>query len=302
MAKDSDATKPGVSISFARPYDFLLSLSAVSSFQPGPYSQDKRLRLPVRIDGSPVLIEVVPAGSETDELKAFSKPEGYNHQIAKIVEWVIFADLDLSPFYNLAARIAKLAGLISKLKGLKPMRPASLFEMAVIAITEQQISLAAAYHIRNRLVQNFGEPVDGLWVFPEPSVLAGASMEELRLSGLSRQKAAYIQELARKVAEGRLALDDLRSMDDDAAREMITGWRGFGLWSADYILVRGLARPDCVPVADIGIREVIGMYLGEGTRVTTEEATRKLEPFRPYRGLLAFYLLAHHRLKAAGSI
>ena len=44
------------------------------------------------------------------------------------------------------------------LEGLKPLRPSSLFEMVVIAITEQQVSLAAAFYIRGRLVARFGEP------------------------------------------------------------------------------------------------------------------------------------------------
>jgi DNA-3-methyladenine glycosylase II len=81
-------------------------------------------------------------------------------------------------------------------------------------------------------------------------------------------------------------------MDDTAAREEIMGWRGFGRWSADYILVRGLARPDCVPIDDLAIRSVVGEYLGQGPRITAAEVEEKLEPFRPYRGLLAFYLLA----------
>jgi DNA-3-methyladenine glycosylase II len=79
------------------------------------------------------------------------------------------------------------------------------------------------------------------------------------------------------------------------------GWPGFGRWSADYMLVRGLARPDCVLIDDLSIRDVIGMYLGDGTRVTPDEAAQKLESFRPYRGLLAFYLLVHKRYKPRGN-
>jgi len=58
------------------------------------------------------------------------------------------------------------------LSGLKPLRPATLFEMAAIAITEQQLSLAAAFHIRARLVKRFGTPLDGLWIFPVPRKIA----------------------------------------------------------------------------------------------------------------------------------
>jgi DNA-3-methyladenine glycosylase II len=132
--------------------------------------------------------------------------------------------------------------------------------MAVIAITEQQLSLASAYSIRNRVIERFGESIDGEWVFPEPQALANASVEDLRSCGLSRPKAEYIRELADKIVTDKLDLDNLKTMDDNQARDTIMGWRGFGRWSADYILVRGLARPDCVPVDDLGIRDVVGKY------------------------------------------
>jgi DNA-3-methyladenine glycosylase II len=292
----------GVPISFVRPYDFALSMRAVRSFQPGPSSLGNGLRLPVRIDGSPVIIEVIAGQDETGNLQAFSRPESDGDRVSIIMEWVLFADLDLAPFYRLADGSPGLAPIIGKLQGLKPTRPASLFEMAVVAITEQQLSLASAYQIRNRVVQRFGEPIEDLRVFPEPATLAGATMEELRSCGLSKQKADYIRSLAGNIVAGHLDLDGLKSMDDDKAREAIMGWRGFGRWSADYILVRGLARPDCVPVDDIGIRDVIGRYLGDGRRVTADEAAEKLGPFRPYRGLLAFYLLAYYRLITAAGV
>ena len=72
-------------------------------------------------------------------------------------------------------------------------------------------------------------------------------------------------------------------------------WRGFGAWSADYMLVRGLARPDALPHGDIAIRDVVGKYLGDGSRVAAADVDTLLEPFRPWRGLLAFYLLSHGR-------
>lgn len=286
-------TENNIPISIVKPYDFALSLSAVRSFQPSASEPTAQLRLAVKIAGVPTLIEV---RQSRGSLKATSNPESDNNQVRDIVEWVLFAELDLTPFYRLTAANPKLAPIIRKFYGLKPFRPASLFEMAVIAITEQQLSLASAYSIRKRVIERFGESIDDQWVFPEPQALAKASVEDFRSCGLSRPKAEYIRELAGKIVAGNLDLDSLKAMDDDQARETIIGWRGFGRWSADYILVRGLARPDCVPVDDLGIRDVVSKYLGEGKRITAQEVAEKLEPFRPYRGLLAFYLLVYRRL------
>jgi DNA-3-methyladenine glycosylase II len=284
-----------VQVPVAAPYNFALSLSATRGFRRGAPSSDSALKLPVRIRSVPVVVEA--RLSRRGEVQAICRPERYAGQARDLVRWVLFAELDLMPFYGLVKGDSKLAHIAGELHGLKPTRPASLFEMAVTAITEQQLSLASANHIRGRLVQRFGEPVEGLWVFPEPDALASASPESLRSCGLSKQKAAYIHWLASQISEGYLNLDALKAMGDDEAREAMMRWPGFGRWSADYMLVRGLARQDCVPVDDLGIRDVIGAYLGDGIRVTPDEATEKLEAFRPYRGLLAFYLLVHKRYR-----
>ena len=103
-------------------------------------------------------------------------------------------------------------------EGLKHFRPASVFEMAVIAIAEQQISLAAAYRIRERLVRRFGQEVGGVWLFPDPERLSGANPSELTSCGLSSRKAEYVSELARSVGHGSLDLDSMKAMGDDEAR------------------------------------------------------------------------------------
>jgi DNA-3-methyladenine glycosylase II len=284
-----------IDVPFVKPYDFALSMLARRSFRPLPDSPDKAMRLAVKIEGKPVLIEIT-GSPDKSVLRAASQPESDSNRVRSLVQWALFTELELSPFYRLANKNPKTSPIIKKFYGLKPTRPASLFEMAVTAITEQQISLASAYSIRNRLVERFGEKISDLWIFPEPASLANAADEELRACGLSKQKADYIRTLANRISAGELDIDSLKQMNDEQARETIMAWRGFGRWSADYMLIRGLARPDCVPVDDIGIREVIGIYLGEGRRVTPEEAIETLERFRPYRGLMAFYLLVNKRL------
>jgi 3-methyladenine DNA glycosylase/8-oxoguanine DNA glycosylase len=65
--------------------------------------------------------------------------------------------------------------------------------MLVIAITEQQLSIVAAFHIRSRLIKKFGTPIANLLLFPRPETLASARLTALRACGLSKQKAEYIR-------------------------------------------------------------------------------------------------------------
>jgi 3-methyladenine DNA glycosylase/8-oxoguanine DNA glycosylase len=186
------------------------------------------------------------------------------------------------------------------LVGLKPLRPATLFEMGAIAITEQQLSLAAAFHIRMRLVTRFGAPLNGLRIFPAPGAIAAAQPGDLTGCGLSLRKAQYLQALARATMRDRLEFETLAGLDDQQILQTLMSNPGLGEWSAQYILSRGFGRSDCLPSGDVGLRRVIGHYFAGGRRLTQAELERVLSPFKPFRGLTAFYLSVHWRLRRAG--
>jgi len=99
-----------------------------------------------------------------------------------------------------------------------------------------------------------------------------------------------------QVEDGRLDLEALKDLPDEVVHSTLTSLRGWGPWSANYFLVRGLARPDCVPADDLAIRSVVGRYLGDGSRASAGQVAQLLAPFAPYRGMAAFYLEAHERL------
>jgi DNA-3-methyladenine glycosylase II len=278
------------------PYDLALSLKARASFSPEPEEEAPVLRMAVRIDGRPVLVEVRQESSMPAVLQVSSPDDVNPERLQAQAGWVVLADLDLEPFYRMAEKHPILGPLATSFRGMKPIRPATLFEMAVDAVIEQQISLTAARRIRARVVERFGERQAGLWVFPGPETLARASKEELRACGLSGRKAEYITGIAGNIEDGSFDLEGLKGMSDDAVGLTISGIRGFGRWSADYILIRGLGRPDAVPVDDLAVRTIIGKYLADGGRMTADQVEGVLKPFVPYRGIAVFYLLVNHRL------
>jgi DNA-3-methyladenine glycosylase II len=284
-----------LSISSIGPHDFELSLRVARSFSPDLFQDFSVLRCAVRIHDNPTVLELRqvhrdPATFEirTDLLDGAS-------EVKRIAQWIIFAELDLLPFYRLTAPHPVLGPITQELHGLKPMRPASLFEMLIIAITEQQISLAAAYRIRTRIIERFGDQVNSLWAFPTPRRLSESSEADLMTCGLSQRKAEYVKGVAHSVAHGVLDLDQLEVMSDEDVRSVLLQVRGLGPWSAEYFLVRGLSRPDRVPAEDLGIRSTVGRYLAHKQRLSPQGTLRKLSPFKPYRGLAAFYLLAYER-------
>jgi DNA-3-methyladenine glycosylase II len=287
-----------LSISSVGPHDFEMCLRIASSFSPDPSQDFSVLRSAVRIQDNPTVLELRQVRRDPPALEIRTVLPNSESEVKRIARWIIFADLDLRPFYRIAASHSILGPMTQELHGLKPMRPASLFEMLVVAITEQQISLAAAYRIRTRIIERFGDHVNGLWAFPTPRRLGESSVADLMACGLSQRKAEYVKGLAYKVADGLLDLDQLKAMSDEDVRSLLLRVRGLGPWSVDYFLVRGLSRPDRVPADDLGIRSIVGRYLGRGQRLSPEGTMRKLSPFKPYRGLAAFYMLAYERLSS----
>jgi DNA-3-methyladenine glycosylase II len=288
-----------LSISSVGPHDFELCLRVARSFSPDLFQDFSVLRSAVRIQDNPTVLELRQVRRDPPALEIRTALPNSESEVKRIARWIIFADLDLRPFYRIAASHSILGPITQELHGLKPMRPASLFEMLVIAITEQQISLAAAYRIRTRIIERFGDHVNGLWAFPTPRRLSESLVADLMTCGLSQRKAEYVKGLAYKVANALLDLDQLEAMSDEDVRSLLLQVRGLGPWSVDYFLVRGLSRPDRVPADDLGIRTIVGRYLGAGQRLSPQGTMRKLSPFKPYRGLAAFYLLAYERLSSS---
>ncbi|MCL5735019.1 MAG: hypothetical protein M1274_05430 [Actinobacteria bacterium] len=290
------------------PYSLELSLRAAEAFAPQSsraVETAKTLLLPVRFDGTPAVLGIRQVATEPAclEVEVHSSPRRSRSPkppagkaIAATAARLVNAALDLRPFYRLVEDHDLLGPLSASLYGLKAFRPPTLFEMLVIAVIEQQISLAAAYHIRERLVRRFGDSVEGLVAFPTPKVLAEAPAAELVECGVSRRKAEYIGGLAGLVQNGAVDPESWENLPDEDVREGVTSIRGFGRWSADYLLVRGLGRPDVVPADDLGIQTLLGRVLGVGKRLSPEEVQRVLLPFAPFRGLAVFYILAGSRL------
>jgi len=292
-----NSARQNVAIRSAGPFNLRLSLEAAASFFPEAGPPLPTLKALVEIDGKTTLIEVCQS-SASGVLHAKSTPPSPGATVRAKARWLVSADLDLRPFYALSAPHPIMGAAVRSLHGLKPLRPASLFEMAVVAITEQQLSLAAAFHIRARLVRRFGAPFGDLVAFPSAEKLADASLGDLCACGLSRRKAEYVRDFALRTSQAALNFDTLRKASDERIRSALISGRGFGEWSADYILGRGFGRQDSLPAADSGLRRVVGRYFAGGRSLTPAGLAEALAPFKPFRGLAAYYLAVHWRLRS----
>ena len=164
-------------------------------------------------------------------------------------------------------------------------------ETLLRTIVGQQVSVAAARSMWNKLVAKYGEPVD------LPALLA-ASDEELREAGLSRQKAGYARSLAGLVLSGDLDLTRLPE-DDEEAIELLTRIKGIGRWSAEIYLLFAEGRGDVWPAGDLAVQVEIGRLLGLDERPSEKQLRALAENWRPHRGAAA--VLAWHSYNSIGT-
>jgi len=153
------------------------------------------------------------------------------------------------------------------------------FEIAVRVVLGQQVTVAAARTLAQRLVARFGRPIatphPGLTqLFPDAATLAAASAEEIGRLGIVRQRVRALQALAGAVAAGRIALH--RGAAAEPTLDALRALPGVGEWTAQLIAMRALAWPDAFPATDVGLLKALG------TR-DPAVAAQRAEAWRPWR-------------------
>lgn len=169
-------------------------------------------------------------------------------------------------------------------------RPAGFATLALL-IVEQQVSLASAKAVFERLLATLGRVSVDTVAGVDPALLAGC--------GLTRQKVRYLTELAAAVESGRLDLDGLAARDDGSARRDLLTQVGIGPWTADVYLLSALRRPDIWPTGDralqVGVAERLRLEAPPGPG----DLDRIGERWRPFRSVAA-RLFWHDYLRRRG--
>jgi DNA-3-methyladenine glycosylase II len=269
------------------PYSFELSTERFRSFGPDLANLWKGGALLRVVGGREVRIAPADGGVEVEPLDAETAP---------VVRKLLGTELDLAGFARFAADgDPTLARMVAALAGFRPPLAPDPFEALVGSITAQQVSMFAAFAIRNRLISRFGEQTGRAYAFPSREAVAAAEPGELVALGFSRRKAEYVVALARS----DLDLDGLAALPDDEVRARLTALPGIGEWTADWFLARHLARPRAWPAGDLALRKAVSAFYRDGRPATTDEVRLIGERFDPFQNLTAHYLLTALRVLGA---
>lgn len=177
----------------------------------------------------------------------------------------------------------ELAEAIALVGPLSLHRSPDGFGRLLSAIVSQQLSVAAASSIWNRLKKS------GL---TGPRKISWASDQDLAKSGLSRQKIRY----ARALAESGVNYKALRKMKTEEVIERLTRVSGIGNWTAEIYTMFSLGRADVFAPGDLALQEAARMLFRFERRPNEKEFREMSLVWSPWRSVAARILWAYYRL------
>jgi DNA-3-methyladenine glycosylase II len=176
-----------------------------------------------------------------------------------------------------------MAALIEQVGDFAPRQgEGNYFATLARSIMFQQLAGRAAAAIHARFVSAIGGSVS-------PEAVLATSPEALRAAGLSGSKTAAILDLATKVSDGTVPLDDLHMLGDEEIVTRLSAVRGIGRWTAEMFLIFELRRSDVWPVDDFGVRNGWSLVHALPETIKPRVLQAEGERFRPYRSVAAWY-------------
>ena len=218
------------------------------------------------------------------------------------VNWLLGVDQDLAPFYELGRADKAMSGLVDQFYGLHLPHTASVFEALILAVLGQQISTSVARIIRTLLIETFGPSAefDGetYYAFPRPESIWASSPAELHTMKLTQRKSEYVHGLAGSTLDSAVGLDRLGELSDAEIVQKLVALRGVGIWTAQWVLIRAVGRPDALPLGDLALRRVVSGLFRDGEDVTDAEVEDIAQRWSPYRTFATVYLFSALRTGA----
>ncbi len=175
-----------------------------------------------------------------------------------------------------------LGALIDRFQGLALGSRGDAFSTLARSIVGQQISVKAAQSVWDRLAGRLGTVT--------PESMARARKPSLRNCGLSGQKAGYLKDLAGKFRDGTLDAARWGALDDETLIVELTRVKGIGRWTAEMFLMFHLARPDVLPLADLGLQRAMRLHYNRGRSLSTVRMQKIGAGWAPWRSVATWYL------------
>jgi DNA-3-methyladenine glycosylase II len=157
------------------------------------------------------------------------------------------------------------------------------FSSLAEAIVYQQLNGKAAVTIFNRFAALAGEPLT-------PEGILKLTDAQLRSVGLSKQKSAYLKDLAAKTSAGLLDFARLPDLTDEEVIQHLTQVKGIGVWTAHMFLMFSLRRPNVLPTGDYGVQVAMRKHYKKRKLPKPKDMEKIAKAWAPYRSVACWYM------------
>jgi DNA-3-methyladenine glycosylase II len=157
------------------------------------------------------------------------------------------------------------------------------FSSLAESIVYQQLNGKAALTIFKRFAALAGDPLT-------PEGILKLSDEQLRSVGLSKQKSAYLKDLAAKTAAGLLDFARLPALSDEDVIQHLTQVKGVGVWTAHMFLMFSLRRPNVLPTGDYGVQVAVKKHYKKRKLPKPKDMEKIARAWEPYRSVACWYM------------
>lgn len=155
------------------------------------------------------------------------------------------------------------------------------FESMCKTIIEQQVSLASANAVFNRLKESC-ETIS-------PETLKNYSREDFRKHGITTQKARYISLLAERVLQEPDFFKSLQKLANEEAKQRLLELKGVGHWTSNVFMLGALTRLDIYPDFDVALIGSIAYESFVNEKIDNETAKFFIAQFAPMRSIACHY-------------
>ena len=300
--------KAVITIKPVAPFDFDLTAGYHTYFQ-GRYGSDSLTdgvyRRLLDLEGNLVLASVRSVGSvEAPELVVELQSENLSSGDVELaagqVAWLLGTGQDLTPFYQAVRDDSPLSAIVRQFHGLHLPHTASVYEALVLAILGQQIATNVARIIRTLIIETHGpsQAFDGqdFYAFPRPETLAALPVEQLREMKLSQRKAEYVKGISQAALDlSPDGFESLHRLSDEEVVQNTVKIRGVGVWTAQWVLIRALGRPDALPLGDLALRRVVSRVYFGGSEINDAQLDEFAQRWSPWRTYATVYLFTAMR-------
>ena len=182
--------------------------------------------------------------------------------------------------------------------GIRILRQ-EFFETLISFIISQRSSIPKIKSTIKKMCERYGKRITFFekeyYAFPESSVIASLSEEELRSLGMG-YRAPYIMRAAADVESGRISEEELLSLPTDEARKKLISMYGVGDKVCDCVMLFSLAKYDLFP-SDVWIKRVMAEEFGAKENDAKKEGEAL---FGDYSGFAQQYLFYYRRNGSRG--